>query len=609
MPDTLIRRDGLVLYRTRPARVIQIGKKLEIELEGGERVSVRPKDVMPLHRGPLSSLDRLQARAGEVETAWELLAGETTSLAELADLAYGEYTPETAWAAWQVIEDGLYFAGTAEEVVARTPEEVAEALAARQEKAERKEARASFLARARRGKCLPEDGRYLRKIADLALGRSEKSRLLRELGRKETPENAHALLLKLGYWDHQVDPYPIRLGLPTDEVDLPVPDLPQEERLDLTHLPAYAIDDEGSQEPDDALSVDGDRLWVHIADVAALVPPDSPIDLEARARGATLYLPEGQAPMLPWKVVRMLGLGLQEVSPALSFGIDLTDEGEIADLQVAASWVRVTRLTYEAAEEQLEENDHLRRLLSIAQRFQARREAGGAIAIDLPEIRIRVRDGDVEIRPLLRLRSRALVTEAMLMAGAAVAGYAMEHGIPCPFTTQDPPDTQERPTDLAGMYALRRALRPGEQSGIPGPHTGLGLERYVQATSPLRRYLDLVVHQQLRAHLETGRLMDDQEILERIGAAAAVTGSVRHAERLARRHWTLVYLQQHPDWRGEGVLVDRRGRSGVVIVPELDLEPRVQVPPGVPLNSPVSLALRGVDLPGLRGHFQVAGEG
>ena len=131
---------------------------------------------------------------------------------------------------------------------------------------------------------------------------------------------------------------------------------------------------------------------------------------------------------------------------------------------------------------------------------------------------------------------------------------------------------EERPTDLAGMFALRRAMKPGGASGTPGAHSGLGLEIYAQATSPLRRYLDLVVHQQLRAHLRREVVLDTQEMLERIGAYASVVGSVRRAERLARRHWTLVYLMQRPEWRGEGILVEKRRRRGVVVVPELDLE-------------------------------------
>jgi exoribonuclease-2 len=199
------------------------------------------------------------------------------------------------------------------------------------------------------------------------------------------------------------------------------------------------------------------------------------------------------------------------------------------------------------------------------------------------------------------------VTEAMLMAGQAIAGFAIEQQIPIPFTTQDPPRTEERPGDLAGMYALRRASSPSQPSSAPGPHAGLGLEIYTQATSPLRRYLDLVVHQQLRARARGEGLMDVQDVLERVGATAAVSGSVRHAERLARRHWTLVYLMKHPGWQGEGILVEKRGKRGTVLLPALDLDAQVHLRQDLPLNSPLRLALSEVNLAELNAHWQLAG--
>ena len=126
-----LRKDSLVLYKTRPACVRRTGKKLEIELEGGEHLMVRPKDVVLLHSGPVQALDELEPLTGEVETAWELLVGETTDLAELAELIYGEESPATAWAAWQLVEDGLYFSGAPETIVVRSAKQVAEERAER----------------------------------------------------------------------------------------------------------------------------------------------------------------------------------------------------------------------------------------------------------------------------------------------------------------------------------------------------------------------------------------------------------------------------------------------------------------------------------------------
>ncbi len=608
-PESL-HHGSLVLYKQDPARVTSVEpKRVTITLPDGEILRVRPKDVDVIHPGPLESLDDLHPQDGEMETAWELLSGGETTLRELTELAYGEYTPPAAWAAWQWVSDGIYFEGTPRSVAVRTPDEAAQEKARREARAAEQRAWATFLERARAGDFAPEDERYLVEVERLALGQTDQSRVLSELGRAETPENGHALLLELGYWDHTVVPYPERLGLPTSPPSVPLRALPEGPRVDLTHLPAFAIDDEGSTDPDDAVSLEttaeGRRLWVHVADVAALVVPDSEADLEARGRGATLYLPDGKVPMLPPTATRRLGMGLASVSPALSFCLDVTDDGEVGDVTIVASRVRVTRLTYDEAEMQLDEPP-LRDLYHLARDFQCRRGANGAVSIEMPEVDVSVVDGRVRIRALPALRSRALVREAMLMAGEAVAQYAVKERVSLPYATQAPPDTDDRPGDLAGMFALIRRMSRTEYSSVPGRHAGLGLERYVQATSPLRRYLDLVVHQQLRSHLTGQALLEGQELLERIGAAEAVAGDVRRADRLADEHWTLVYLMQHPDWCGEAVLVDKWDHRGRLLIPELDLQTQMQLRDDWSLNSTVRLRVVDVDLPTLRATFRLA---
>ena len=193
------------------------------------------------------------------------------------------------------------------------------------------------------------------------------------------------------------------------------------------------------------------------------------------------------------------------------------------------------------------------------------------------------------------------------MAGAAAARFAIERNIPFPFATQEPPTpgTVTQPSTMSEMFALRRTLRPRQMSSIPAQHAGLGLDSYAQVTSPLRRYLDLVAHQQLRAYLRGEEPLGTQAILERIGAAEAVTGAINQLERLARRHWTLVYLMQHPEWEGEGVIVARFGSRGTVLIPDLDLECRVYLREEIPLDSIIKLALTEVDLPELDVHFRV----
>lgn len=607
--ENTARNGSLVLYKNRPARVAQIAEKLDLNLQGGETAHVRLKDITLLHPGPLQSLGELLPQQGDVQSAWELLAGSQTTLSELADLIYGAFTPATAWAAWQLVSDGLYFRGAPDEITVCTPDDVAHKQEARRADAAEKAAWAEFSQRVLRREAAANDARYLKEVEAVAFGRQPRSRVLRDLGREETPESAHALLLETGFWSATVNPYPVRLTLPTTAPDLPLPAVPDEERRDLTHLAAFAIDDASTTSPDDAVSLDADgRLWVHVADVAALVRPDDPADEEARGRGATLYLPEAVIPMLPWRATELLGLGLQEISPAFSFGIGLDANGQATSLEMTPSWVRVTRLTYEAADACIAD-EPLATLDRALHAYHAQRIANGAVQMDMPEVDVFAHDGVVTIKRVQPLRSRSLVENAMILTGDMVARFALQHDIPLPFAAQEIGDEAtpalRHARTLSQMLALRKTMRRSQYRTVADPHGGLGLPAYVQTTSPLRRYLDLVVHQQLRAFLRGGGLLSQADILARIGATEAVNSSVREAENKSNTHWTLIYLLQHPDWQGEGILVDKRGLQGTVILPDLGLEPTIHLPGDVPLDSRLVIQARSVDLPKLDARFRI----
>ena len=380
--------------------------------------------------------------------------------------------------------------------------------------------------------------------------------------------------------------------------------MPPEPRLDLTELSAYAIDDEDNEDPDDAISLDGERIWVHVADVAALVAPDSEMDLDARSRGANLYLPEKVIPMLPQAVTDRLGLGLTPESPALSIGFRLSEQGEIEDTEIRLTRLRVQRISYAQADQCLGEAPFAE-LLQRSRIYRQRRKTAGAAFIQLPEVKIRVKQGQVEIHPLPALASREMVTDLMLMAGEAVARYCLEREIPLPFASQAPPDAPGEPEGMAAMYAYRRQFKPTQVKTQPEPHAGLGLAHYSRSTSPLRRYSDLLTHQQLRAHLLGREVMDTQALAERISQAELGSMAIRKAERLSNEHWRLVYLRDHPDWRGDAVVVARDGDRATLVIPALGMENKVRVKSAPELNAVIKVRPREVDLPDQTCYFRV----
>ncbi len=186
--------------------------------------------------------------------------------------------------------------------------------------------------------------------------------------------------------------------------------------------------------------------------------------------------------------------------------------------------------------------------------------------------------------------------------------YAQAHDIPIPYTVQDPPavdDEDELKTDtLAEMYAMRRRLYPGRQVSEPGPHSGLGLECYAQVTSPLRRYHDMLVHQQLRAYLRGESLLDAETVMTRTAEARTQARHVRTAERLSISHWLMVYLRRHPDWQGEAIALEQRRTRTLLLLPELALETEIYGRNGIYPDDKAEVALTGVDLPELTATFR-----
>ena len=248
---------------------------------------------------------------------------------------------------------------------------------------------------------------------------------------------------------------------------------------------AFTIDDASTREIDDGLSVEAlpsgaRRLWVHVADPSRWVAPGSPLDLEARARGTSLYLPTGTVPMFPWELAAgPFSLVAGASCAALSVGCELRPDGSLdaASVMVAPSTVVPTyRLTYEEADELLDAaprggEPELAALYEAAEARRAWREAQGAVAIEMPEVEYSVEGADREdarvtltSSPPVQPRSRTVVAELMILAGEAVASYGMAHGLALPYRGQPQPtlpseeDLATLPPGPCRMVALRSCM-------------------------------------------------------------------------------------------------------------------------------------------------------
>ena len=328
-------------------------------------------------------------------------------------------------------------------------------------------------------------------------------------------------------------------------------------RVDVRHLPFVTIDGEDARDFDDAVLCErrkgGWRLYVAIADVSHYVPVESALDIEARARGNSVYFPDYVVPMLP----EAISNGLCSLNPhvdrlCMVCEMTISDSGRITGYQfyegVMHSHARLTytkvgeiltgegdtrtalREEYKAVVPQLELLHKLYQCLRIA------RDERGAIDFDTVETRIQFNEErKIErIVPIKRNDAHKLIEECMLCANVCAAQFIEKHNLIGLFRVHEgPTETKlanlraylsELGLGLAGgdkptpgdyqqllqmiqdrsdghliqtvmLRSLRQAMYQVENHG----HFGLGYEAYTHFTSPIRRYPDLLVHRAIRS--------------------------------------------------------------------------------------------------------------
>ena len=601
---------NLAVYKGKAALITAVAKdKIEIRTQEGKTLSVRMKDLELLHTGVISTLNFPEPPQPDWQELAELADENGFSFSEFTELAYGENTPAAAWYAWNALKEGLYFTGSpAEGVKLQSSEKREELLKKQNEKEARKKQREELIARIRDNALESEDLKFLREIEAVGNGESENSSLLRELGVESVPSKAHALLCRLGVWDELYDPWPPRLG-----VDISMPggilgELPREEREDLTAHTSYAIDDAASNDPDDAIAFVDGILYVHVADPSAVVTPGSEADEDASWRGESSYLPEIQVPMLPEGSIEKFGLGLTDKTPAMTFAVRIDDEGYAHLEKMALTTIHAERHSYESASEKLMETPEFIAMREALERFRLRRMADGALFIKLPEVKTKLKDGEITITPCAVTPERELVANAMLCAGAAVAEFMDKEGVPFPYVTQAPPDidVDTLGDSLADMFQLRRNCSAGVTGVVGGRHSGLGLEPYSRVTSPLRRYADLLAHQQIRRYIKQEVLLDLEYIEKRL-ARADEAGTGRHKlEKYANEYYLLHYLKRHPDWQGRGTVVEKQGERLTVLIPEFAYCCKCRFNGGLREGDEVELRYNSADPVEMKIHLQVS---
>ncbi|MDY3902584.1 ribonuclease R [Peptoniphilus sp.] len=327
-------------------------------------------------------------------------------------------------------------------------------------------------------------------------------------------------------------------------------------RRDFRDLTIFTIDGADSKDFDDAISLEISKngnyiLGVHIADVAHYVQEFGAIDEEAFKRGNSVYLLNKVIPMIPFELsngICSLNEGVDRLT--LSVIAEINKSGDVVKYEICESVINSNkRLVYENVSDYLEKNivhesivgleKILDNMYELSQILQKKREEGGAIDFDIPEVVIEVDENGwpQNIHKRDRRSANKLIEDFMLMANVCVAKeYFFKH-IPFLYRIHERPkedkiselkaylrplgyminfDGKVEPRDVQKVLEKAkgtkeemfistmtlRSMTKARYSEINDIHFGLAFDYYSHFTSPIRRYADLTIHRIIKRHLK-----------------------------------------------------------------------------------------------------------
>jgi len=593
------------------------GSKLQLLTLSNHEVSISPKRTLLLSSSTLDvsrpreellrELKEIEKRRTDymtrvsVEDLWELTHEENEAFTYkyLAQLVFGESVTDDHISAVvrALFFDRVYFKMKDDYFIPNSPDKVEQIRAAREAAAlrEREITEGATWLKELINNRNPQDPSLKEKIIetlvqlalygkdapDFKLGKEMFSRS----GIKDI-DRARPLLVKLNVWheDENLDLHRFKTRIDFGEFALEEADnvarkaMDLSDREDLRDLSAFTIDGPLTRDFDDALSLEpregSYRLGVHITDLTPFIQIDGHLDREASTRASSIYLPATQIPMFPATLssnALSLVKGFDRL--AISLLADFDGEGNLKDYRFIPSVVRIReQLTYDQVNVLLGDEPIFSALHELSQTLRKKRVAAGALVIPLPEIYFEFEnDPDMQIRLVEQdTPAKTMVSECMILYNWLAARFAADTKLPILYRSQEPPQERlfiDKSNYTFHVFQQRRKLQPLLIDTTSQPHSGLGVDVYTNATSPLRRYLDLVMQRQIQAALDEKSPPYTELRLKDLNLVIQQT--LRDIEAMKRnriRYWILKYLATRKDDRFTALVFQRLRNKYLIIL-------------------------------------------
>lgn len=586
----------------------------EVDLTTGLIVDINNDSDQRIHTLRQYRKELNQARESvDLESLWDSVAGSVEKLPykDILDIYSGDKTiadDEALKFYWALnktdiyfnTEDGFYFPAAESEVKSKLLQK---------EQDQKKIAETSLAVQWAMNFIDPEnkyevnndfDIKYfIQLIRDYIVNKSSQDRrreakaFLNQLGINR-PDDATKFLIKIGECSPDADPDLIRLESfnylskkSENEVqEVLTKEFDPDNFTDLRGKEIITIDDSDTEDIDDAISLEKSEnnleLGIHISNVSYFIDKGSSLDQDALRKGDTVYIPDTRIDIFPDVLIKKkFSLFEGQDKLALSLLITLDKKTyDIKEYKFVQSVINISKnYSYIEAQTTLLKEKKGKELVNIALSLRQKRIQKGAFLLQLPELKFDIdEDGGVEKR-INRMNSipHMIIAELMILTNNLTAKYLNENNLPSIFRVQKDEVPQEaRDYDINDpLFSIRvvKHLRPSVISTNPGRHKSLGLDGYVQSTSPIRRYSDLVVQRQLIGIL-TGNewVYDGKELSDIITRIGNGFGERRLLQKNRKKYWLYKYFKENVKEEIIGIVSGVNDPNVYVYLPDYFIE-------------------------------------
>lgn len=305
---------------------------------------------------------------------------------------------------------------------------------------------------------------------------------------------------------------------------------------------AFCIDAEDTRDYDDALSLccEGGNwlLGIHVSAVAARLPAKGLLQDEARRRVSSLYATNLVIPMFPPRHSEQgLSLVQGELKPVISLYVTLDKDFNILDKQLKQDTVRINaNYSYREVDKRIGA-EPFNTLNRLSRTLNERRDSQAENQRDRYYRYLRMRDNSLEINTIDNdSPARQLVEELMILFNSSVADYALQNGVPALYrNVQQWGDPKDQYPATQAYLSTRASFHPG-----------IGAKAYLHASSPVRRYVDLLNQANVMAFLANQIPPYSAEFLEsEIERIEKRLAMIKETGQLSDRYWWLMFLEEN----------------------------------------------------------------